>query len=388
VGHPAVNSSNTPESKTNHKGQAKPAALRQTRLACDDIGVCATSSQATAKIAAVSRSGLTIYDRLDGHPELFFDIQELGELLANKLAGLPLGEYPIRTRSKVFKSAVCEALGYPVPTTFRKTQPRFPGQDFDTYVQKANNLQIWNEEITPTRRYVIARPDSEGVIRAVKVITGEALAELDRTGTLTKKYQARRKEGHTGSTLVSETDTARFHDEFEPRDDVSHSLLGSMSPTDRPMRGRVLSIAGLHTKLLRLVGTSIPDPGRDQERNRGASLQRAICKALNLSEYADKGQWPDILSQALEVKLQTAPTIDLGLVSPDGSEPAQEVGSTIRHSDIRYSIFYADRRSDDTVKLTALVTVTGKQFFDEFNKFGGKVVNAKLQIPLPRDFFD
>ena len=336
----------------------------------------------------MSKSRLTIYDELDRNRDLFFDIEELEELLAEKLAGLALGEYPIRTRSKVFKSAVCRALGYPVPITFQKSHPRFPGQNFDTYVQKGNNLQIWNEEITPTRRYVIARPDGDGIIRAVRVITGEALAELDRTGTLTKKYQARRKDGHLGSTLVAQMDTDEFRKEFRPEDHVSRSVLARTSPTDRPQPGCVLSIAGLHRKLLGLVGASIANPGHDQERNRGVGLQRAVCEALNLSEYADKGQWPDILSQALEVKLQTAPTIDLGLVSPNGTVAAQEVGATIRHRDIRYAVFYGDRRDDGTVKLNALVTVNGEQFFDEFNKFGGKIVNAKLQIPLPRDFFD
>jgi hypothetical protein len=350
--------------------------------------VCATRSDLAAKVAAVSKSRLSIYDRLDGHPELFFEVEELEALLGEKLAGLSLAEYPLRTRSKVFKSAVCEALGYPVPSTFQKTQPRFPGQDFDTYVQKANNLQVWNEEVSPTRRYVLARPDGEGIIRAVRVVTGEALAELDKTGTLTKKYQARRKEGHNGSVLVSETDTTNFRNEFEPEDHVDHSVLGCCSPTDKPKRGCVLSIAGVHRKLLRLVGKTIADPGQDQERNRGVSLQRAVCEALNLGEYADKGQWPDVLSQAVEVKLQTASTVDLGLVSPDGTEPAQEVGKTIRHRDIRYAVFYGDKQDDGTVKLTALVTVNGKHFFDEFTKFGGKIVNAKLQIPLPRNFFD
>jgi len=37
--------------------------------------------------------------------------------------------------------------------------------------------------------------------------------------------------------------------------------------------------------------------------------------------------------------------------------------------------------------LDSLVVSTGKDFFTEFEKFGGKIVNAKLQIPLPRDFF-
>ena len=60
-------------------------------------------------------------------------------ILRDGLMGLDLN-YPLRTRSEVLKSRICEILGYPVPTSFKKSKPRFPGQDFDTYIQKSNNL--------------------------------------------------------------------------------------------------------------------------------------------------------------------------------------------------------------------------------------------------------
>ena len=41
---------------------------------------------------------------------------------------------------------------------------------------------------------------------------------------------------------------------------------------------------------------------------------------LGYSRYEDKGQFPDIRHQLLEVKLQTSPTIDLGLVLPSSTE--------------------------------------------------------------------
>ncbi len=64
------------------------------------------------------------------------------------------------------------AQDYPVPFSFARVQPRFPGQLFDTYTQKSNNLQIWNEEIVPSRRYVIVRVADDGKIVKVKVVTG------------------------------------------------------------------------------------------------------------------------------------------------------------------------------------------------------------------------
>ena len=128
-------------------------------------------------VSAIRSSGLLIYDPLDDRPELFIDHRSLERILNTGLKGLNLN-YPLRTRSKILKSKICEVLGYPVPTRFKKTQPRFPGQNFDTYVQKANNLQIWNEEVADSRRYVVIRVDSMGIVTGVRVITGKALAIL------------------------------------------------------------------------------------------------------------------------------------------------------------------------------------------------------------------
>src|SRR5438270_10081006 len=107
-------------------------------------------------VSAIQASGLTIYDSLQNQLGLFLNDEDLERILNKALHGLLLNQAP-RTRSKVAKSKICEALGYPIPSSFKKTQPRFPGQNFDTYVQKSNNLQIWNEEVSPSRRYVLIR---------------------------------------------------------------------------------------------------------------------------------------------------------------------------------------------------------------------------------------
>src|SRR5688500_7597811 len=110
----------------------------------------------------IARSGLSIYDPIEiGDPNLWIPSPDLEKLLNTSLGGMSVYGLPIRRRSKVVKEAVCTALGYPVPLTFVKTKPRFPGQNFDTYIQKSNNLQIWNEEISPIRRYVLIRVSSE-----------------------------------------------------------------------------------------------------------------------------------------------------------------------------------------------------------------------------------
>ena len=146
-----------------------------------------------------------------------------------------------------------------------------------------------------------------------------------------------------------------------------------------------LPIADVFDRLNGLIGTTLRDPGRDQERNRGAALHRAVCQQLETRDVRDSGQFPDIVEQLLEIKLQTAATIDLGLVCPNQTDPLADF-SEIRQCDVRYAVFYASVAGKE-VHVTNLVLTTGADFFSYFNRFEGKTRNSKLQIPLPKDFF-
>jgi hypothetical protein len=137
----------------------------------------------------IRASGLTIYDPIVVGSDLWIPSPELQAILSRALRGLNLTGLPLRTRSKRVKERVAQALGYPVPQTFLKRQPRFPGQCFDTYIQKSNNLQVWNEELSATRRYVLIRVDDNSLVSSVRVVTGETLAILDTTGlSITHKF--------------------------------------------------------------------------------------------------------------------------------------------------------------------------------------------------------
>lgn len=329
---------------------------------------------------------MSIYDDLSARPDLVYDIVDLEVLLNEALVGATW-DLPIRTRSKVAKEAVADALGYPVPPSFQKTQPRFPGQNLDTSVQMADNLQIWNEEVDPERRYALIRVLNDGTVTRVRVVTGEVIALWDRTGTLTSKYQAKRVDPSQGSKLVSARDTDNFTRAFAPSTVPAH-IRSATSPTSRPEPGSVLAIRHVHDHMQALVGESFIDPGVTQDRSRGIVVQQLACLALGLGEYGDVGQFPDILCQALEVKLQLSSTIDLGLVLPDSTAAAQELGPGLHHADARYSVIYGSRVSDELIRIDAVVTATGQDFFTEFQRFEGNVQNRKLQIPLPRDLFE
>jgi hypothetical protein len=333
----------------------------------------------------IRHAGLTIHDPIEiGDSALWIPAADLERLLDRGLRGISLAGMPPRTRSKVAKQHVCRVLGYPIPTSFPKKQPRFTGQCFDTYVQKANNLQVWNEALSPTRRYVLIRPSPEGLIIKVRVVTGDMLAALDATGRLTQKYQASFVVGADKTELVVSEDTGLLRP-------LTSRLaeLRSASPVGQPTAGALLPIAELCSRLSALVGLTFDDAGIDQDRNRGARLHRLVCQALGYANYQDDGRFPDVRQQLLEVKLQTSRTIDLGLILPSSNEPLDMpkiARRQLRPCDVRYAIFHA-HTNGSLVTLTHVAVTTGEAFFERFPQFQGKVLNQKLQIRLPAAFF-
>ena len=184
----------------------------------------------------------------------------------------------------------------------------------------------------------------------------------------------------TLTELVVEADTTRLH--LVVNDDAD---LSADHPTALPRPSALLSIRSLFGKLRGLIGTSFPDPGRNQERNRGATLHHLVCRRLGYREYADDGRFPDIRNQLLEVKLQSSATIDLRLVDPHSEAPLDMPsvdGVQVRHCDVRYAVFSATTDGVDVV-LTGLAVTTGEMFFARFAPFEGRVLNKKLQITLP-----
>lgn len=337
-------------------------------------------------VLEIAKSGLSIYDSIEvGDPKLWIPTIDLEKILDEGMVGFDLSGLANKTRSKVIKQRVCDLLKYPVPKSFKRTKPRFVGQNFDVYGQKSNNLQIWNDEISLTRRYVLVRIEDSGVVCQVKVISGDELALLDKTGTLTKKYQARLVLGSKASELLVPKDTPSL----APHISNGNINLDRSSPIDHPEDGFILPIAEVFRKLEKSIGVKFEDQGSDQERNRGAALHKIACEVLGYNSYQDTGQFPDIRHQLIEIKLQTATTIDLGLVLPTSEEPLDMPklkNTQAKACDTRYAIFYGDT-DGEYVTLTHLYVTTGEKFFDSFPQFGGNVINGKLQIPLPAGFF-
>jgi hypothetical protein len=331
----------------------------------------------------ISESGQTIYDEASLRKgSLYMPTDVLSTELATALIGVNLSGLELSTRSKIVKSRICEALAYPIPKSFRKTQPRFTAQDFDIYIQKSMNVQIYNEGVDYNRRYVFIHVDADDIITHVKIINGDQLANLDRTGKLTAKYKARLV-SFGASQLLSNSDTYKVSEWCCDEINLTH-----VDPNTPPFDGGLLSIAEVFRRLRALEGKTFPHLVYLRKRNRGAALHEAVCRQLGFSSYEDDGIYPNIMNQLIEIKLQTSPTIDLRLHSPDDEEPLFKIdGQTFASMDIRYAIMEGEV-SNGFVLIHHVYLINGRDFSSCFPLFGGKVQNMKLQIHLPADFFN
>jgi len=332
----------------------------------------------------IIKSGISIYDtEAVSNPSLFIPTDVLEALLNNGLKDINLTGLPLRTRSKFIKALICKALGFPVPISFKKTKPSFPALNMDIYTQKSSNLQIWNEEIESTRRYAIIQVNNKDRIQKVKLITGKELAKYDKTGTLTTKYQAMLPNVKT-SKLLSKKDTSSVQkwccDKTVDLKDIN--------PTSIPVKNKLVPINTIYKLIKELEGTTFSYIDSIQERNRGNFLHQLICEKLGFTIFADKGTFPDILNQLIEVKLQTSPTIDLGRQIPDDNNVIYSLDkNTFTNKDIRY-VIVCGTKLDNEIRIQNILISTGEEFFKHFQMFGGKVKNTKIQLPLPLDFFN
>jgi hypothetical protein len=316
-------------------------------------------------------------------PDLLIPDGDLETLLDGGLAGLDLSGAPLRSRSKILKSAACAVLGYPVPPRFPRTRPRFPGQDLELFAQGSRNLQLWNDVLVPGRRYGLALLGNPPRVLRVRLLRGSALLALAGARPLTTKLQARLSWPGPDACLASPRDPPRL----APHLARGSPDLARCDPSGPPESGLLLGAEVLFGRLRELLGTVFPDPGAQRERSRGDVLHRRVAEILGYGSFRDGGQFPDIRHQLLEVKLATSPTVDLGL-----ADPASEVllpcgGVPHAPADVRYAL-YGGRTGEGTVRLESLLLVSGRDFFGVLAPMGGGRRNAKLQVPLPPDLWN
>jgi hypothetical protein len=227
-------------------------------------------------------------------------------------------------------------------------------------------MAVYTQDVDSARRYMILIMKGD-CIADVHVIAGADLALLDRTGTLTSKFQAIRIDENAGSQLVSAEDTQDFIAALMPANEIPDGV----SPVALPQPHEVLDIGAVYDTLLPMVGETFADPGILQDRNRGSVVHREACARLGISHFADNGRFPDVLSQVLEIKLQLARTIELGFELPESTTLVASTNNLLAVKDVRYAIFYAERL-EKAFQITCLVVVTGEDFLRSSVSLGAR----------------
>ena len=93
--------------------------------------------------AIIQQREISVYDSpTNVESDDFFTVVQLEALLKKQLIGrTDLVGLAVRTRSRIAKTLVCEALGYQAPRSFKRVSPRLPHPLIDVYAQQSTNLQ-------------------------------------------------------------------------------------------------------------------------------------------------------------------------------------------------------------------------------------------------------
>jgi hypothetical protein len=152
---------------------------------------------------------------------------------------------------------------------------------------------------------------------------------------------------------------------------------------DAPDRATLLTLRGIKDVFVRsLLGKRLET---GPTKNRGQALEEALARALGYRLRRGEilaGGYPDIRHQALEVKVQESPTVDLGKFTPQFVEDVPRCPGFTTGS-IRYLIALADAATN---MIQGAVICPGGRLGDHFAFVAD--TSFKCQRSIPMAFFD
>jgi hypothetical protein len=152
---------------------------------------------------------------------------------------------------------------------------------------------------------------------------------------------------------------------------------------DSPTPGTTLGLSVIRDFVAsELIGKKIKTSAT---KNRGQQLEKIVAGGLGyVVSDADVliGGYPDIRHQALEVKLQDAPTVDLGRYSPQFDELVEGCAGFSTQT-IRYLIAFMNPKTNIC---EGTVVCPGKRLGQHFVYVAEK--SYKCQRSIPMDYFD
>lgn len=282
-----------------------------------------------------------------------------------------------------------------------KGVPRLLAELVDTYIVTTGhsyNLQVWNR--SPNSSLAIIRYNNGEIIspkdiRFICVKIDTINEKIDSIVILTPAYIENKfgvfsKPTIKNQLLVSEKERIKIitGDKVDFRPDtlciasisqkaykVPTSLAQNFNTTD------VFSLDVIRTVVAdKLIGTTLN--GGDT-KTRGQALERKVLDLLGYGKDSKLvGGYPDVPNQLLEVKVQDAQTIDLGLYSPQFKEPIAGVNGCTTE-DVRYLIALTNAQSHI---IEGVILSSGLRLGDKFSYVSDK--SFKHQRTIPMAFFE
>ena len=299
----------------------------------------------------------------------------------------------------------CDRGSYTVIPPNKKGVPRILREYIDTYIAttgEAYNLQVWNRDPVGENiqieyafgenlrerdvRFVIVRVDPHNFkVRSIFLLSADYIVEhFGKFSRPTIKHQLIITDKTRGKILETRPPILYYPDTSKVATMVSRVYeRPRASMRDKPRPGQVLALRILREKAaVRLINATIEGA---TTKNRGQFLELLISQYLGYVPRADEplmGSYPDLPNQALEVKVQDSPTIDLGMYSPRVEEdvPACPGFTTL---DIRYLIALTDEK---TGVVTGVVLCPGEKLGEHFSYVSS--TSYKCQRAIPMRFFD
>lgn len=285
----------------------------------------------------------------------------------------------------------------------KKGLPKILLEFIDTYLittGKTYNLQVWNR-IPSSASVQIELPDDEALhsndVRFVLVQVDPSSHIIKTVVTLTPDY-IERYFGPFGKPTVKHqliiSPTARrqiltsdskvlFYPDIVYIDDKATSDLCGYSIREAPTFGSMLSLERIRTLVQsKLIGKRLQEA---PTKTRGQLLEETVARILGYDPGDDElllGSFPDIPHQALEVKIQDSPTVDLGKYTPQFVEEVPTCPGFTTQS-IRYLIALTNPK---TQVIEGAIVCPGAMLGKHFSYVSDE--SYKCQRSMPMSFFE
>jgi len=284
----------------------------------------------------------------------------------------------------------------------KKGVPKILLEYVDTYIVTSGmtyNLQVWNRNPSSSSvqiqyangdtlksnqvRFILVKIDIvEEKIESIVVLTPQYIVKkFGIFGKPTIKSQLIISPKMRQMVIDSRDSILFYPDTIGSK--LNFSNLKNFNIQDEPTSESLLSMASIKEIVIeKIIGQKIPPAST---KNRGQLLENIFAKALGyrlLDSESLAGGYPDIRNQALEIKIQDSPTVDLGKYSPEFEELVPNCGGFTTKT-MRYCIILSNPK---TYIVEGAILAIGDKLGENFTYIANK--SYKSQRSIPMSFFD